>query len=154
MSVSVIINTITQQGPVMEKIYYKPKINANTRDNLRELNDTDQQWIKTTLEGYLALPQCPDVNPMFCDWFKIPNKKLPVQPLKRMERNSPRTLAEGLLAKINQPKNRRDLSPQQCTGYEQLTELMAGIFDIPAVKFVEKGTEDARPRSFNKIFKR
>lgn len=137
----------------MEKIYYRSKPNANTRDTLREISDADYRWLRTMMTAYADLQQCPDIDPAYRQWFNMPNKKLPVQPLKRMERNSPATWAEGIVKKIDQGRNRRDLSPTHCDGIEQLTELMAGLFDVPAVKFVEKGQEDTRPKTFKKIFR-
>lgn len=137
----------------MEKIYYKSKPNANTRDTLREINDADYRWLLVMMKGYADLQKCADVNPAYHQWFNMPNAKLPVQPLKRMERNSPASWSEGIIKKIEQGRGRRDLSPTHCDGIEQLTELMAGIFDLPTIKFVEKGQEETRPKTFKKIFR-
>lgn len=136
----------------MEKIYYKNKPNPNTRDTLREISDSDYRWLRTMMTAYADLQTCADVNPEYKSWFNMPNPRLPVQPLKRMERNSPSTWSEGIVKKIDQGRGRRDLSPTHCDGIEQLTELMAGIYNVPAVKFVEKTQEDHRPKTFNKIF--
>ena len=137
----------------IEKIYYRKKPNINTRDDLREIAIQDQNYIKHTLTCYQQLQDCEDIDPLFREWFTASNARLPKQPRERFKHNSPKTFCEGVVAKLNQAQNRRDLSPQVCVAIEELTEMMAGLFDVPVVKFKEKGTEETIPPTLTKLFK-
>ena len=119
-----------------ETIYYKDRTGVQTKDILRDINSADQNWLKTVMACYLALEYV-DSRELFAQWFNTPNEYLPKQPKHNNQYNSPKSFAEGIIDKLNQKPNRRDLSPKQCDGIEQLSKQMATIYNdsIPSIKF-------------------
>ena len=135
-----------------ETITYKNRTGVTTKDILRTIAQPDQHWLKTVMLGYLCLESV-DPRPEFKQWFNKPNDNLPRQPLVGNQYNSPKTFCEGILAKLEQDPKRRDLSPRQCEGIEQLTKLMSEIYDIPNIVFAEHSTAKPIPPEFAKLFK-
>lgn len=136
-----------------ETILYKNKSGVNTKDVLRSVNEQDQHWLKTVMLGYLVLENT-DPRPEFKQWFNTSNDKLPRQPLVGNKHNSPKTFAEGILAKLEQDAKRRDLSPKQCEGIEVLSSLMSDIYEIPNIKFTERGHQNPINPEFKVLFKK
>ena len=136
----------------METILYKNRAGVNTKDVLRSINEQDQHWLKTVILGYLVLENA-DPRPEFKQWFNKPNDKLPRQPLVGNQFNSPKTFCQGILAKLEQDPKRRDLSPRQCEGIETLTSLMSDIYEIPYIRFVQRGHQNPRNPEFKTLFK-
>jgi hypothetical protein len=136
-----------------ETITYKKRIGVNTKDVLRTIKLEDQHWLKTVMLGYLCLESA-DPRADFKIWFNKPNDKLPRQPLVGNAHNSPKSFAEGILAKLEQDPKRRDLSPKQCEGLEQLSMLMSDIYDIPRIVFEEQGLPKSTIPDFTKLFKK
>jgi hypothetical protein len=137
-----------------EKIIFKDKLNVQTKDTLRSINAVDQNWIKTVMMAYTVLEQW-DKRPDFKTWFNRPNTLLPRQPRANNQHNSPKTFCEGIIEKLEQAPNRRDLSPRQCQGIEELTRLMAGLYNdsIPTIEFVKQGQQKQPQQSFTELFK-
>jgi hypothetical protein len=135
-----------------EIITYKPRTGVTTKDILRTINLPDQHWIKTVMLGYLCLEGV-EPRPIFREWFNKANEHLPKQPKVGNQHNTPKSFAEGILAKLEQDPKRRDLSPKQCEGIEQLTKMMSEIYDIPNIVFIEKGKEKMMTSSFDEFFK-
>jgi len=136
-----------------ETITYKQRTGVTTKDVLRTINDIDQHWLKTVMLGYLCLESV-EPRPIFKEWFNKPNEKLPRQPLVGNQHNSPKSFCEGILAKLEQDPKRRDLSPKQCIGIEELTKMMSEIYEIPNIVFVEKGKEKMVTTMFDEFFKK
>jgi hypothetical protein len=135
-----------------ETITYKKRVGVTTKDILRTIKQPDQHWLKTVMLGYLCLESV-DTRPDFKTWFNKPNENLPRQPLVGNAFNSPKTFAEGILNKLEQAQNRRDLSPRQCEGIEQLTKLMSEIYETPKIQFEESGQARTTVPDFTKLFK-
>jgi hypothetical protein len=135
-----------------EIITYKQRSGVTTKDILRTINDKDQRWLKTVMLGYLCLEGI-EPRPLFKQWFNAANLALPKQPMVGNQHNSPKTFAEGILAKLEQAPNRRDLSPKQCSGIEELTKMMNQIYEIPYIVFIEKGKEKLVTTAFDEFFK-
>jgi len=138
-----------------ETVYYKPQIGRETKDILREITPADQQYIKTVMTAYLDL-ETADPRPEFKEWFNQPNKKLPPKKEKGLGPNTPKTWCEGIISKLNQAPNRRDLSPKQCEGIEMLSQAISEIYDrCPSIEFKNKlnKDDDNRPAGFGKLFK-
>jgi len=135
-----------------ETITYKKRVGVNTKDTLRTVKDPDQHWLKTVMLGYLCLENT-DPRPEFKQWFNKPNDKLPRQPMMNNQYNTPKSFAEGILAKLEQDPKRRDLSPRQCDGIEELSQLMSDIYEIPRIVFEEQGIPKSTTPDFKKLFK-
>jgi hypothetical protein len=135
-----------------ETITYKNRSGVNTKDVLRTINNPDQHWLKTVMLGYLCLESV-DPRPEFKEWFNRPNDNLPKQPFMNNRHNTPKSFAEGILAKLEQDPRRRDLSPRQCDGIEQLSTLMNAIYDIPEIEFELQGQPKTTTPDFKKLFK-
>jgi len=137
-----------------ETIIFKDKLNVKTKDTLRIINTADQNWIKTVMMAYTVLEKW-DTRPDLPVWFNRPNTLLPKQPRVNNQHNSPKTFCEGVIDKLNQPPNRRDLSPRQCQGIEELTRLMSELYSnsIPTIKFVKQGHQHRPQQSFTDLFK-
>jgi len=60
--------------------------------------------------------------------------------------------AEGILSKLEQDPKRRDLSPRQCEGIEELSQLMSDIYEIPRIVFEEHGVKKSTIPDFTKLF--
>jgi len=136
-----------------ETITYKNRTGVTTKDVLRTINNPDQHWLKTVMLGYLCLESV-DPRPEFKQWFNKPNDNLPRQPLVGNQHNSPKSFCEGILAKLEQDAKRRDLSPKQCEGIEQLTKLMSEIYDTPSISFELHGQPKSTIPDFTKLFKK
>ena len=136
----------------IETIIYKKRLGVQTKDVLRTINEQDQHWLKTVFLGYLVLENT-DPRADFKVWFNRANEQLLRQPLVGNAFNSPKTFAEGILEKLEQAPKRRDLSPKQCEGIEVLSILMNEIYDIPVIKFVEKGFQTQVSTEFKSLFK-
>jgi len=135
-----------------EIITYKQRTGVNTKDILRTINDADQHWLKTVMLGYLCLEGV-DPRADFKIWFNTANEKLPKQPLVGNAHNSPKSFAEGILSKLEQAPKRRDLSPKQCQGIEELTKMMNMIYDIPVIEFEQYGQPKSTMPDFTKLFR-
>lgn len=135
-----------------EIITYKQRTGVTTKDILRTIKPDDQHWLKTVMLGYLCLEGV-EPRPLFKQWFNTPNEALPKQPLVGNAYNTPKSFAEGILAKLEQAPNRRDLSPKQCSGIEQLTKMMNQIYEIPCIVFIEKGKEKMVVTAFDEFFR-
>ena len=135
-----------------ETITYKKRTGVTTKDILRTVKPQDQHWLKTVMLGYLCLESV-DPRLDFKTWFNKPNEHLPRQPLVGNAYNSPKTFAEGILAKLEQDPKRRDLSPRQCEGIENLTKMMSEIYDTPNIVFEESGIKKTTIPDFTKLFK-
>lgn len=140
-----------------ETIYYKPQIGRATKDVLRELTLEDQNYIKKVMDCYRQLAEL-DTRPEFKQWFNSENHHLPRQPLNNNRHNSARSFCDGIIDKLNQAPNRRDLSPKQCDGIETLSQHIAACYDqglCPTIEFKNKMEKSvaAIPQSFNRIFK-
>lgn len=133
-----------------EKIIYKKRVGVNTKDTLRTIADPDQHWLKTVMLGYLCLESA-DPRIDFKVWFNKPNENLPRQPQHNNQFNSPKSFSQGILDKLEQDPRRRDLSPRQCDGIEELTKLMTTIYDIPKIEFEERGSPKSGTE-FNNLF--
>ena len=136
-----------------EIITYKPRTGVTTKDILRTIKPDDQHWLKTVMLGYLCLESV-DPRQDFKDWFNKANEHLPRQPLVGNAFNTPKTFAEGILAKLEQDPKRRDLSPKQCLGIENLTKMMNEIYDTPNIVFEEQGVKKSTIPDFTKLFKK
>jgi hypothetical protein len=137
-----------------QTVYYRPLVGRDTKDVLRELNTADQEYIKLVMACYMALCEV-DPRKEYAEWFDMPNDKLPRQTRVGGQRNSPRTFCEGIIEKLNQSPNRRDLSPRQCDGIESLSRDIAEIFDnCPSIAFANKATRNVKPIpvNFNQLF--
>ena len=139
-------------------IYYKVKYSENTKDPLREISQTDQTHIKKVMQCYLDLVEA-DPREEFAAWFDMPNPQLPSQPRNNYQRNSPRTMAQGVIEKLNQSPNRRDLSPRTCEGIETLSQHIADCYgrDIcPTIRFKDASLKNMPrlPAGFDKVFKK
>lgn len=138
-------------------IYYKDLIGRQTKDVLREHTQVDQDYIKRVMQAYKDLAEV-EPRKEFKPWFKMPNPKLPKLKDKGQGHNSPETWCDGILAKLNQPKNRRDLSPVQCDGIEALSKEIEQMYpenECPSLVF--KNKMDKLPQkdtSFNTLFNR
>jgi hypothetical protein len=137
-----------------EIIAFKDRLNVQTKDTLRSISLTDQNWLKTVMMAYTVLEYV-DTRPDFKTWFNRPNTLLPKQPRANNQHNSPKTFCEGIIQKLEQDPRRRDLSPRQCQGIEELTRLMAGIYEdsIPVIVFVKQGQQTPKLPEFSKLFK-
>lgn len=133
-----------------EKIIYKKRVGVNTKDTLRTIADKDQHWLKTVMLGYLCLESA-DARTDFRTWFNTPNEKLPRQPQHNNQFNTPKSFSQGILDKLEQDPRRRDLSPRQCDGIEELTTMMTTIYDIPKIEFEEQNTPKTATE-FNNLF--
>ena len=136
-----------------EKIVFRDKRGVQTKDILRTVSDKDQEWIKTVMLGYLVLEQA-DPRPEFTEWFNRANDRLPKQPQQNNQHNSPKSFAVGIIDKLEQSTSRRDLSPKQCTGIEELSDMLSDMFDLPQIRFVEAGMMRAPNAQFEVLFKR
>ena len=138
-------------------IYYKDQVGRDTKAVLRELNTQDQAYVKKVMTAYKDLAEA-DPRPMFGQWFNEPNTKLPKFKDKGMGHNSPRTWCDGILDKLNQASNRRDLSPVQCSGIGTLSELIEQMYEenqSPILKFKNKTDLDRDdPTNFNQLFRK
>jgi len=134
-----------------ETITYKNRTGVTTREVLRSITEPDQHWLKTVMLGYLCLESV-DPRPEFAEWFNKPNEHLPRQPLVANQHNSPKSFCEGILAKLEQNPKRRDLSPKQCEGIEQLTQLMQDIFPTPRIVFAERTLGKPPSPEFTTLF--
>ena len=134
-----------------ETITYKKRTGVTTKDILRTIKPQDQHWLKTVMLGYLCLESA-DPRQDFKDWFNKPNEHLPRQPLVGNAYNTPKSFAEGILAKLEQDPRRRDLSPKQCLGIENLTRMMSEIYDTPNISFEEQGVPKSTIPDFTKLF--
>jgi hypothetical protein len=138
-----------------EIIIYKDKVNVKTKDTLRSISLADQNWIKTVMMAYTVL-EYRDSRPDLKVWFNRPNTLLPKHDAREKYRhNSPKEWCEGIIKKLEQAPNGRDLSPRQCSGIEELTRLMAGLYndEIPNIVFVKQGQQSPKIESFTKLFK-
>ena len=137
-----------------EIIIFKDKLNVQTKDTLRSISIQDQNWLKTVMMAYTVL-EYRDSRPDLKTWFNRPNTLLPKQPRHNNQHNSPKTFCEGIIEKLEQAPNKRDLSPRQCQGIEELTRLMAGLYndDIPNIVFVKQGQQSPKLESFTNLFK-
>ena len=137
-----------------EIIIFKDKLNVQTKDTLRSISIEDQNWLKTVMMAYTVLEYV-DTRPDLKTWFNRPNTLLPKQPRANNQHNSPKSFCEGIIEKLEQAPNRRDLSPRQCQGIEELTRLMAGLYndDIPNIVFVKQGQQTAKLPEFTKLFR-
>lgn len=137
-----------------EIITFKDKLNVQTKDTLRNIRIEDQNWLKTVMMAYTVLEYV-DQRPDFKIWFNRPNTLLPKQPRANNQHNSPKSFCEGIIEKLEQAPTRRDLSPRQCQGIEELTRLMAGIYndEIPNIVFVKQGQQSPKLPEFTKLFK-
>ena len=136
-----------------EIITYKKRIGVNTKDVLRGIRPEDQHWLKTVMLGYLCLEDV-DPRPDFKQWFNQPNDNLPLQPMMNNRRNSPKSWTQGIIDKLEQDPKRRDLSPRQCDGIEELAKLMSDIYDIPKIVFEESGQAKSDMPDFSKLFRK
>ena len=137
-----------------EIIIFKDKLNVQTKDTLRNISLADQNWLKTVMMAYTVLEYVDD-RPDLKTWFNRPNTLLPRQPRVNNQHNSPKSFCEGIISKLEQAPNRRDLSTRQCQGIEELTRLMSEIYDdkIPKIVFVKQGQQTPRLPEFTKLFK-
>lgn len=137
-----------------EIITFKDKLNVQTKDTLRSISIQDQNWLKTVMMAYTVL-EYTDTRPDLKTWFNRPNTLLPRQPRVNNQHNSPKSFCEGIIQKLEQAPNKRDLSPRQCSGIEELTRLMAGLYndDIPNIIFVKQGLQKRPVQSFTELFK-
>lgn len=140
-----------------EIIYYKPQIGKQTKDILREISTADQNYLKQVMQCYKLLAEL-EPRPEFAEWFNTPNPSLPVQPKLNNERNSPRSFCTGIIDKLNQAHNRRDLSPRQCDGIAALSQAISEMYDLdlcPNIVFKDKTLKSAPvvPASFAGLFK-
>lgn len=141
-----------------QTIYYKPVVGRDTRDTLRNTTPQDQAYLRRVMECYQQLA-ITDPRPEFAQWFDMPNNKLPRQPQKNNERNTPRTFCQGIIDKLNQAPNRRDLSPKQCEGIEALSQDISEMYTTdhcPSIEFKNKLTFNVNPvpEQFTKLFQR
>lgn len=136
----------------MQIIHYTIKT-VNTKDPLRQISPRDQAWLTTVFLGYQQLAAADTAPDSFKIWFQEPNAALPKQPRLNYQRNSPESFCQGLIEKLTGDVNRRDLSPQVCEAIETLTHMMSLGWDTPAIQFKQKGLEEAKPKSFKKLFK-
>ena len=136
-----------------EIILYKERTGVATKDVLREITLADQQYLKKVMICYLKLESV-DPRPDFAIWFNTANPALPRQPKHNNQHNSPKTFALGIIEKLEQSQNRRDLSPRQCQGITELTELMSQIYEIPTIDFHLKSMKNipASLTNFNRLF--
>jgi hypothetical protein len=137
-------------------VYYRPLVGRDTKDVLRELTPADQEYIKLVMTCYKQLCAA-DPRPEYTQWFDMPNENLPRQTRLGGQRNSPRTFCDGIIEKLNQTPNRRDLSPRQCEGIEALSRAISEIYEqglCPAIAFANKATRNAKPKpiNFNELF--
>tara|TARA_R110000868_G_scaffold354372_2_gene615642 strand:+ start:624 stop:1055 length:432 start_codon:yes stop_codon:yes gene_type:complete len=138
-----------------ETIIYKKRLGVNTKEVLRTINEQDQTWIKTVMQGYLKLTMHnADTSNEFKTWFNHANDQLPKLSLVGHPHNSPRTFAEGIIEKLEQAPSRRDLSPRQCEGIEVLSMQMSLGYNIPDIKFVENGMQKEIKTEFKSLFKK
>jgi hypothetical protein len=136
-----------------EKIVFKDRRGVQTKDILRTVSNPDQEWIKTVMLGYLVLESA-DPRPEFKTWFNQANDRLPKQPQHNNQHNTPKSFAQGIIDKLAQPLNRRDLSPKQCQGIEELSNMLSEIFELPQIKFVEAHMKSTANTQFGVLFKR
>ena len=138
-----------------EIIIFKDKPNVKNKDTLRSINAADQNWLKTVMMAYTVLEHI-DTRPDLTVWFNRPNTLLPKHDARENYRhNSPKSFCEGIIKKLEQGPNGRDLSPRQCEGIQELTRLMAGLYndDIPNIVFVKQGQQSPKLESFTGLFK-
>lgn len=139
-------------------IYYRVKNSVNTKDPLREISLADQNYLRQVMTAYLMLPEA-DPREEFSAWFNMQNPQLPSQPRKNYERNSVRTMAEGVINKLNQPPNKRDLSPRTCEGIETISQQIADCYDrdlCPTIQFRDASLKNMPklPAGFDKVFRK
>lgn len=139
-------------------IYYRIKPSENTRDPLREISREDQEYLKRVMTAYLMLPSV-DPREEFAAWFNMPNPQLPSQPRKNYERNSMRSMAEGVIEKLSASPNRRDLSPRTCDGIETMSQQIADCYDrdlCPTIQFRDATLKNMPrlPAGFDKVFRK
>ncbi len=138
-----------------QTIYYKPQIGKATKDVLREISPQDQAYVKKVMTCYQQLTQA-DPRPEFAEWFNLPNKALPKLRDQGQGYNTAWTWTDGIISKLNQAPNRRDLSPQQCDGIEALSQQISEMYDdCPDIRFLDASKKTNIPQtSFGKLFKR
>jgi hypothetical protein len=140
-----------------QTIYYKEQLGRETKDVLREVSDPDQNYVKRVMNAYKELAEN-EPRPEFKQWFDMPNTKLPKQPRMNNQHNSPRTFCDGIIDKLNQAPNRRDLSPRQCDGIEALSAEIEQMYDenlCPSLVFKNKTEKDkVNNTSFNSLFRK
>lgn len=139
-----------------EIIYYRNKTGVNTREPLRSITSQDEQWLRRVIACYQDLARY-DPRTELVQWFEMPNPYLPKQPMKNNERNSASSFCEGIIDKLNQPPSRRDLSPRQCEGIEQLSKMFSEMYkpgSCPSIIFKDRLTEQPSkfPAEFNNLF--
>jgi hypothetical protein len=137
-------------------IYYKDQVGRDTKDVLREITPDDQNYIKRVMSAYKELAEH-EPRPEFGAWFDMPNTKLPRQPRQNNQHNSPRTFCDGIIDKLNQAKNRRDLSPKQCDGIEALSAEIEQMYEenlCANLEFKNKASKDSKDNtSYGKLFR-
>lgn len=131
-------------------IYYKDLDGRNTKDVLRKISTIDEEYLKRVFTAYKMLYDAEPRND-FRTWYDQPNKELPKQPRMNNQHNSPRTFVDGIIDKLNQAKNKRDLSPRQCDGIEALSAQIEQMYDENACANIEFKEEAQRYANQNKI---
>jgi hypothetical protein len=131
-------------------IYYRDLDGRNTKDVLRKLSTIDEEYLKRVFTAYKLLY---DAEPRadFRTWYDQPNKQLPRQPRMNNQHNSPRTFVDGIIDKLSQAKNRRDLSPRQCDGIEVLSSQIEQMYDENLCANIEFAEEAQRHVKQTKI---
>jgi hypothetical protein len=137
-------------------IYYKDLLGRDTKAVLRELSTDDENYVRRVMQAYKDLAEV-EPRKEFGQWFDMSNTKLPKFKDKGLGHNSPRSWCDGILDKLNQAPNRRDLSPVQCDGIEALSKEIEQMYEenlCPSIEFKNKTDKDKKDNSsFNSLFK-
>jgi hypothetical protein len=149
-------------------ITYQNKACGKKKDNpLRQTSKQDENWQRDCCNDYiLAVEIFSDPNntefyaPDVKKWFNSTHKALPPQPRESNKINSPRSMAEGILEKLNNPNvnNGRDLSRATQQGFRELSIIMSKYFEefdlFREIIFEEKNSGPDQPSAFPNLFGR
>jgi len=127
-------------------IYYKDLTGRATKDVLRKISTQDELYLKRVMQAYKEL-YVAEPRKEFRTWYDMPNAKLPRQPRMNNQHNSPRTFVDGILDKLSQAPNKRDLSPRQCHGIEALSSQIEQMYDenlCANIEFAEQAQQHVK----------
>ena len=149
----------------MQHVFKYTERKANTRDPLRRVKDLEslrellnlyatliETSVKTGHNDYTAQ----DLYKIWTSAYDILPRKTPigVNPNDKTRNTArlpqtPKEFLDGMLEKVNRMQG-TDLSPRQCQGTEILSEMLAVVYDIPTIKFVEVGSIPDLPDCFER----
>ena len=112
-----------------------------------QLNRLNQTIIKEALQRYI------DIGLRYPVTYDKINSSLGRQQLQNGQVNSPRTLVEGLLAKLRASSGVNDFSVKTSQQFEELSKIMNQLDSTePVIKFRSQGVVDTRNPMYNTLF--